>query len=142
MLYEVITHFGIDEVFPNEKFDVIEFFECYKRAKEYAEQNNKNLIIVGGTGFYLKALIEGLSKGFDEDVELDIPLDEAYTLLSNIDTSYMEKIASNDRYRIEKAYSIYKQSGMAPSKYFELNPKKPIATDVEIFEIVWRNNFV
>jgi tRNA dimethylallyltransferase len=132
-----IIHFGIDEVFPNEKFDVIEFFECYKRAKEYAEQNNKNLIIVGGTGFYLKALIEGLSKGFDEDIELDISLDEAYTLLSNIDTSYMEKIASNDRYRIEKAYSIYKQSGMAPSKYFELNPKKPIATDVEIFEIVW-----
>jgi len=132
-----IVHFGIDEVYPDEKFDVIEFFDCYKKATEYAKQNDKNLIIVGGTGFYLKALIEGLSKGFDEDVPLDLPLEEAYKLLTSIDKPYMEKIASNDKYRIEKAYSIYKQSGMAPSKYFELNPKKPIATDVKIFEILW-----
>lgn len=54
-----IVHFGIDVLYPNEKFDVIKFFEEYKKAKEYAIKYNKNLIIVGGTGFYLKALIEG-----------------------------------------------------------------------------------
>ncbi|XPV68395.1 MAG: tRNA (adenosine(37)-N6)-dimethylallyltransferase MiaA [Halarcobacter sp.] len=132
-----ILHFGIDEVFPNEKFDVIQFMELYKKTKNYAIQNNKNLIIVGGTGFYLKALIEGLSKGLKEDIKLDIPLQEAYELLLSVDKSYMEKIASADRYRIEKAYSIYKQTQMAPSKYFELNPKEPLAKDLKIFEIVW-----
>ncbi len=132
-----IIHFGIDEILPNEKFDVIQFFDCYKRAKTYAQENSKNLIIVGGTGFYLKALIEGLSTGIEKEVELDLPLDETYQLLLNLDKEYMSKIASNDTYRIRKAYSIYRQSGMSPSKYFELNPKEPIAKDLKIFEILW-----
>ncbi|WP_417334511.1 tRNA (adenosine(37)-N6)-dimethylallyltransferase MiaA [Halarcobacter sp.] len=132
-----IVHFGIDEVYPNENFDVTQFFECYKKAKIFAKENDKNLIIVGGTGFYLKALVEGLSTGIEQDIKLDIPLDEAYELLYSIDKSYMEKIAQNDKYRIEKAYSIYKQSNMSPSEYFEKNPKIPLAKDLEIFEIVW-----
>jgi len=132
-----IVHFGIDEVYPNEKFDVTQFFECYKKAKNFAKENDKNLIIVGGTGFYLKALVEGLSTGIEQDIKLDIPINEAYELLYSLDKNYMENIAQNDKYRIEKAYSIYKQSNMSPSEYFEKNPKIPLAKDLEIFEIVW-----
>lgn len=132
-----IIHFGIDEVYPNENFDVTQFFECYKKAKDFAKENDKNLIIVGGTGFYLKALVEGLSTGIEQDIKLDMPLDEAYELLYSLDKAYMEKIEQNDKYRIEKAYSIYKQSNMSPSEYFEKNPKVPLAKDLEIFEIVW-----
>lgn len=132
-----IVHFGIDEVYPNEKFDVIRFFQCYERAKQYAKDNNKNLIIVGGTGFYLKALIEGLSTGIKEDIKLDVPVQEAYDLLYALDEKYMTKIASNDKYRIEKAYAIYKQSKMTPTEYFQLNPKKPLTKDLKIFEILW-----
>jgi len=132
-----IIHFGIDELYPNEKFDVIRFFDCYKRAKEYASINEKNLIIVGGTGFYLKALIEGLSTGIKEEVELEDSVENTYKFLLSIDNEYMSKIASNDSYRIRKAFSIYKQSGMSPSKYFELNPKEPVAKDLKIFEILW-----
>ena len=132
-----IKHFGIDEVYPNEKFDVIHFIQTYKKAKTYAKKNNNNLIIVGGTGFYLKALVEGLSPGIKKDTPFEYSLKETYKMLHSIDKDYMEKIASNDRYRVQKAYSIYKQSGMVPSKYFELNPKKPIAKDLKIYEIVW-----
>ena len=132
-----IVHFGIDLLYPNEKFDVIQFFDEYKKAKNYATKNDKNLIIVGGTGFYLKALIEGLSTGVEKELELDMPLNETYDFLYNLDKKYMQNIARNDTYRIRKAYSIYKQSGYSPSKYFELNPKEPIAKDLKIFEILW-----
>ena len=132
-----IVHFGIDEVYPNEEFDVIKFIKLYKKTKEYALKNDKNLIIVGGTGFYLKALIEGLSKGVDSKIKLDIPQDEAYNLLYSMDKEYMQKIEKNDKYRIEKAYAIYKQTGLSPSLYFERNPKIPIANDLKIFEILW-----
>ncbi|RXJ68651.1 tRNA (adenosine(37)-N6)-dimethylallyltransferase MiaA [Halarcobacter ebronensis] len=131
-----IVHFGIDEVYPNINFDVVQFFDCYKRAKNYAQENGKNLIIVGGTGFYLKAMIEGLSTGVN-DVELDLSLDKTYELLHSLDKPYMEKISQNDSYRVKKAYSIYKQTGFIPTKYFELNPKEPIIKDLKIFEIVW-----
>ena len=132
-----IIHFGIDEVYPNEEFDVVKFIELYKKAKEYAIKNKKNLIIVGGTGFYLKALIDGLSKGIDSKIKLDISQLEAYELLYSIDKEYMQRIEKNDRYRIEKAYAIYKQTGLSPTSYFEKYPKIAVAKDLKIFEILW-----
>lgn len=132
-----IIHFGIDEVYPNEEFDVIEFIKLYKKAKEYAKNNSKNLIIVGGTSFYLKTLIEGMSTGIDSKTKLDIPVDEAYDLLFSLDKEYMQRIERNDRYRVEKAYAIYKESKLSPTQYFKANPKKPIAPDLKVFEILW-----
>lgn len=135
-----IVHFGIDEVFPNEKFDVIEFLNLYKNAKEYAEKNMKNLIIVGGTGFYLKALVDGISDGLKENTNLDMSLNDAYNLLYSLDKDYMQKIEPNDKYRVEKAYSIYKQSGLTPSQYFLKNPKIAFSPNLPIFEILWEKD--
>lgn len=131
-----VVHFGIDEVFVNEEFDVISFLELYKKAKEFAQNNSKNLLIVGGTGFYLKALIDGLSQGLQDKIELDISLNDAYNLLYNMDKSYMQNIDKNDKYRVEKAYSIFKQTNLTPSQYFEQNPKKALAENLKIFEII------
>ena len=132
-----IVHFGIDEVYPNETFDVMQFLDCYYRAYNYAKQNNHNLIIVGGTGFYLKILIEGMSVGVDSKESMDISTDVAYELMVDIDPIYMQKIEQNDKYRIEKAYMIYKQSNLSPTEFFLKNPKKPIIPDLPIFEIIW-----
>lgn len=135
-----IVHFGIDEVFPNEKFDVVLFLDLYKNAKEYAEKNMKNLIIVGGTGFYLKALVSGISDGLNDNTNLDMRLNDAYNLLYSLDRDYMQKIEPNDRYRVEKAYSIYKQSGLTPSQYFLKNPKVALSPNLPIFEILWEKD--
>ncbi len=132
-----IVHFGIDEVYPSESFDVLEFVQCYERAKTYAQENSKNLIIVGGTSFYLKTLIEGISLGIQTQDKLDISIEEAYAVLNKIDPIYMQKIEKNDRYRVEKAYNIYKQTKLSPSQYFLENPKKPFVKNLPIFEIVW-----
>src|SRR5574344_1365556 len=131
-----IVHFGIDEVFPNEKFDVIEFLNLNKNA----EKNMKNLIIVGGTGFYLKALVDGISDGLKENTNLDMSLNDAYNLLYSLDKDYMQKIEPNDKYRVEKAYSIYKQSGLTPSQYFLKNPKIALSPNLPIFEILWEKD--
>lgn len=135
-----IIHFGIDEVFLDEEFDVVSFIEIYKKAKDFAQKNSKNLIIVGGTGFYLKALIDGLSSGVstkDKIETMDVSLEDAYQFLIKNDFEYMQKIEKNDRYRVEKAYLIYKNSGLFPSTYFKKNIKTPIAPNLKIFEILW-----
>lgn len=51
-----IKHYGVNEIYPNEKFDVSKFIEIYKNI------SHKNIIIVGGTSFYLKAMLCGISK--------------------------------------------------------------------------------
>jgi len=137
-----IVHFGIDKVLPNEKFDVVEFIEEYQSAKQYALNNNKNLIIVGGTGFYLKSMIEGLSKvpkiseNTKEIVKNELNnLKKSYEYLMSIDKKYMSNISINDKYRVEKAYEIYIETKTIPSKFFEQNKPEPIIKNIDIFEI-------
>lgn len=137
-----IIHFGINELYPDEKFDVMCFIKCYEKAKEYALKHNKNLIIVGGTGFYLKTLIEGISSGFSTDEPLIKTPQETYDFLYNLDKDYMSKIKRNDSYRIKKAYTIYKKSGEIPSIYFKNNPKTPFVKNLKIFEILWEREIL
>jgi len=137
-----IVHFGIDCVYPNEVFDVIEFCEEYQKAKNYAMKNDKNLIIVGGTGFYLKALIDGLSKTPEISLETKkevqkqlMNLGDLYKKLYKLDEKYMKKISLNDKYRIEKAAEIYFETQLTPSEYFLKNKPTPIIKNLSIFEI-------
>ena len=141
-----IIHFGIDEVYAYENFDVMNFIDVYKRAKDYALQNNKNLIIVGGTGFYLKSLLDGISylpplspanKNILENKIKTFTSEELYEYLLRIDEEYMKNIKSNDKYRIHKALSIYLQTKEKPSVYFKNNPPMPIIKDIQLYEILW-----
>ena len=137
-----IVHFGIDCIYPNETFDVIEFYDEYKKAKQHAIENGKNLIIVGGTGFYLKALIDGLSKipkissDTKELVKQELQdINGLYQKLLTVDEEYMKKIASNDKYRIEKASQIYFETKLTPTEYFLQNQPEPLVHNLSIYEI-------
>ncbi len=141
---EGIRHYGIDVISANEHFDVTLFIKLYQEAYREAQEKNKNLIIVGGTSFYLKSLIEGISplptmntSIIQKVKEALLDLDKAYRMLSSLDPTYMQNIASNDRYRIEKALGILYASAEAPSYYFAKHPPIPIIIGrVPIYRII------
>nr|WP_092912052.1 tRNA (adenosine(37)-N6)-dimethylallyltransferase MiaA [Hydrogenimonas thermophila] len=137
-----ILHFGIDVIDVDTPFNVALFIDLYKESVDFCKEQNKNLIIVGGTGFYLKTLIEGISElpKIDEETKKKVEeemgdLQKAYSFLSKIDEVYAKNLMPTDRYRIEKALTIFYQTGTAPSLYFKNNPPKPVAKDLELFEI-------
>ncbi len=137
-----VKHFGINEIAVNESFSVEIFIDIYKNAYQEALKNDKNLIIVGGSTFYLKSLMQGLSQipTIDELVKKEVDamllhVSDCYTLLYDLDHQYMNNIDSNDRYRIEKMLLIYKASGLTPSQWFTLNPPKPIIQNLPIYYI-------
>ncbi len=137
-----VRHFGIDEILPNENFNVSIFFDIFKKAKKESSQESKNLIIVGGTGFYLKSLLSGLSqrpeisKETKEEVSILMQnTDKAFEILQKNDKIYAEKISPNDLYRIEKWLEVYIQSGLSASKYFDKNRQEPIIENINLFEI-------
>ena len=66
----VISHHLIDIKNPDETYNVGEFIEDCKSAIEDIISRNKLPIIVGGTGLYVKALLEGYSLGSTADNEL------------------------------------------------------------------------
>ncbi|QSZ41002.1 tRNA (adenosine(37)-N6)-dimethylallyltransferase MiaA [Sulfurimonas aquatica] len=137
-----IKHFGIDVLNPDEYFSVDIFIDLYKQVLFECQRDKKNLVIVGGTSFYLKTLIQGLSnipeisQEVVESVNKKLKnLEECYQFLNDLDPTYMSKIDSNDSYRIEKALLIYEASKLSPSKWFELNPPKPIIENLDIYNI-------
>lgn len=127
-----IKHFGIDCLYPDEAFDVTTFIKLYHDVYTKCLNENKNLVIVGGTSFYLKMLIEGISDLPAISIETKEKtkhylsnLSKTYTWLYELDSAYMRKIQANDPYRIEKALNIYLQTGMIPTEYFKQYPPKP-----------------
>ena len=125
-----VKYFGIDLIDVDEKFNVSLFFEEYERAKLFAKAKNKALLIVGGSSFYLKSLMQGLSE-YVKDIECTLNNDELYELVKRVDKN--AKIEKNDIYRLKKWYSIYKTSGEIPSVFLAKTLKKPPIDKLEIF---------
>ncbi|NEW60171.1 tRNA (adenosine(37)-N6)-dimethylallyltransferase MiaA [Sulfurovum sp. bin170] len=139
-----VRHFGLDVIYPNEPFDVTIFMRLYQEAKASSINEGKNLVIVGGTSFYLKTLLYGLSPmpKISKETEaktskaLEKSVTDAYAILSAIDEKYMSNIASTDNYRIEKMLNLYYETGLTPTDYFEQNPPLPTIPDpLPIYEI-------
>ena len=138
-----IPHFGLDVIFPNEPFNVTTFIKLYHEAKREALKNKKNLIIVGGTSFYLNVLINGISplpiiseETKEQSQELMKNLEDAYQFLYLIDKAYLQSINRHDRYRIEKMLNLYLQTKMTPTEYFKAHPPKASISDaLPIYEI-------
>ncbi|MDF1878280.1 tRNA (adenosine(37)-N6)-dimethylallyltransferase MiaA [Sulfurimonas sp. SAG-AH-194-C20] len=137
-----VKHFGINVLSPDEYFSVDIFISLYKEVVKNCKENAKNLVIVGGTSFYLKSLMQGLSTlpSISQEIKTRVNeqlknLTECYELLSRNDAEYMKNIDKNDAYRIEKALLIYEASGLTPSQWFSKNPPKPIIEKMPIYNI-------
>ena len=138
-----IVHFGIDYLYPNETFDVTTFIKLYHEVFTKCLQEGKNLVIVGGTSFYLKMLIDGISElpnisiGTKEEASRYLQdLHKTYEWLYRLDDTYMSNIEANDAYRIEKALHIYLETNLIPTLYFKQFPPKPtITAPLPIYQI-------
>lgn len=139
-----VKHFGLDYLYPHEDFDVSTFIKLYHEVYDLCLQENKNLVIVGGTSFYLKMLIDGISdvpniseKTIAEAAKHLKDLPATYEWLYSLDPTYMINIKANDSYRIEKALHLYIETSLTPTVYFHRFPPKPTITDsLPIYQIV------
>jgi len=84
-------------------------------------------LVVGGTGLYFKALLDGLfpGPGRDETVRRALDreaqehgLDHLWKQLEAVDPTYAKKIGSNDRVRIIRALEVYAVTGVPLSTHF------------------------
>src|SRR3990172_9961181 len=128
-----IPHHLIDIVNPDEDFSAGEFNE---RAFEIAKELNRKgkiPLVTGGTGLYIKALIENLACGIKKDNkirerikrEFEARGEKAmYERLRKIDPSAASKIHPNDRYRIERALEVYYSSGKPISEFHKDDKKQ------------------
>ncbi|WP_104721254.1 tRNA (adenosine(37)-N6)-dimethylallyltransferase MiaA [Helicobacter mesocricetorum] len=139
-----IPHFGIDILTPKESHNAQVFIQEYQKAKAYAKNHQKNLLIVGGTSFYLKILLEGLSTfpkltqeektAIRQKIHTFSTQQSRFIYLKSIDKT--TKIHPNDTYRTNKALEIYFSTSLTPTQYFQKNPPIPLLKNCEIYEIL------
>jgi len=117
---EKIRHHLIDLVFPGEKFTAADYG---KKARETIRQiikRNKQPIAVGGSGLYLKAMIEGFFQGPKADEKIRKRLEREaqelggphlFSRLKEVDPQAAKRIHPNDSVRIIRALEVYELTG-------------------------------
>ncbi|MFC1552060.1 tRNA (adenosine(37)-N6)-dimethylallyltransferase MiaA [Candidatus Latescibacterota bacterium] len=127
---ERIPHHLIDIVDPDEPFNCGEWVIRASEAARDILARGKLPIISGGTGFYIKAFIHGLSEGISADTEvrenLKRELDETgapalHAKLSAIDPRRAAEIHENDLFRIMRALEVYYSTGKTFTEFREEN---------------------
>ncbi len=107
-----IKHHLLDLIEPNEDFDVKKFQMLVNQLIKQIHQKNKVPIIVGGTTFYIQALIDNYDlPEVKRDLEFfkkcqKFSTKELYLKLSKVDPKSLAKIAPNNRRRIIRALEI------------------------------------
>ncbi|MFY9143536.1 tRNA (adenosine(37)-N6)-dimethylallyltransferase MiaA [Sulfuricurvum sp.] len=139
---EKVEHFGINQLTPEVNASVITFIDEYSRIREKALAEEKNIIIVGGSSFYLKSMLEGLSPipAYSADTlerakMMLSDLRECHRLLSEIDPLCMEKISPTDPYRIEKMLLLYLETKTSPTEWFRSHAPSPIITGCPVLNL-------
>ena len=131
---EGIRHYLIDELEPNEEFHVVRFQQMAKQAMEEIYAKNKIPIVVGGTGFYIQALLYDID--FTESEENTMYRQELeqlakekgaehlHSMLKEIDPISAETIHASNIKRVIRALEFYQQTGQRISEHNEAERAK------------------
>lgn len=115
-----VTHHLLDVADPSEPWDAKRYeIEALKVIEEIT-QRGKIPIIVGGSGFYIEALLSGLEENISKDTKLREELWRMdnltlYNKLKEVDPERAAKIHPNDKKRIIRALEIFILTGTKPS---------------------------
>lgn len=124
----LVPHHLIDILEPSELFSVHEFRERALQALKQISARGRTAMVAGGTGLYIRALLEGLSgqpRGSEEIREkLSLEIERAglgalYERLCERDPEAARGIKSGDSKRIIRALEILELSGKGPSEWHQ-----------------------
>ena len=124
-----ITHYLVDEFEPNDEFNVVKFKDYAKKAISEIYSKGKLPIIVGGTGFYIQAVLKDIDfTENDADTPYRKELEEfarvegaikLHDMLKQCDKKAAEAIHPNNIKRTIRAIEYYKLTGEPISRHNE-----------------------
>jgi len=151
-----IPHHLIDIIDVKQRFNVVDFYHEAMACLQDITRRGKLPIVVGGTGFYIRALLKGPPPGPPSKPELREKLEEQldrmgvqamYDCLYDLDPTYASTISTNDKQKILRALEIISVTGINVSSlpqskdpeedifdfycYFLYRPKEEIHQRIE-----------
>ncbi len=129
-----IRHYLIDELEPDEEFNVVRFKEYADRYIAQIYARGKLPIIVGGTGFYIQAVLYGIefkengeNTSYRKELEALAAAKGAFFLHSELkeaDPASAGAIHPNNIKRVIRALEYFKQTGSRISEHNEEQRRK------------------
>ena len=141
-----IPHHLIDIADPTDEYTAAQFARDAAAAIADIHARGKLPVLVGGTGFYYRALTRGLFPGPGKDAELRARLERVaarkgvqklHRMLSKIDPDSALRIQPRDLKRLVRALEVYFQTGRPLTAHFE-NTVSPLPADVHIGAVALR----
>jgi tRNA dimethylallyltransferase len=140
-----IPHHLIDIVEPTDEYTAAQFARDAARAVREIHARGRLPLVVGGTGFYYRALTRGLFPGPGKDAGLRRRLDSVaerrgvtflHRLLGRVDAASAGRIQPRDRKRIVRALEVYFLTGRPLTDHFAATA--PPLPDVRVIAIALR----
>ncbi len=138
---EGVPHHLLDIASPKRKFSVAQYKKLAEKAIRYIVYKKKKLpIVVGGTGFYIQALVDNLDlPEVPPNLELRKKLEkksvvELFEILKKLDPNRAKGIDSKNPRRLIRAIEIAKHLGQVPALNFKPSPTnyKPLFIGLDL----------
>ena len=125
---EGVEHYMFDIVEPIDRYNVGDYYRDVNSLLKKFEKDNRNVILVGGTGLYINSIVRGLSKLPEADLSIrnsleKLSTEELYEKLKELDEEAAKEIHPNNRVRVERAVEVCLLTGNKFSKLNKLNIK-------------------
>ena len=141
-----VPHHLIDIVDPTEEYTAAQFARDAAAAIADIHERGKVPILVGGTGFYYRALTRGLFPGPGKDAELRRRLqriaerkgvEHLHRMVGRVDPESSARIQPRDLKRLVRALEVYFQTGKPLTAHFA-ETVSPLGKDVQIGAVALR----
>lgn len=128
-----VTHYLVDVLEPSEEFHVVRFQQMAKQAMEEIRSRGHIPILVGGTGFYIQAIVgdvdftENEASPYRQELERFAAEKGASRLhdeLRKVDPESAEAIHENNVKRVIRALEFYRMTGKKISEHNEEQREK------------------
>lgn len=132
---EGVPHYLVDVLEPEEEFNVVRFQQMAKEAAERIWEKGKIPLVVGGTGFYIQALLydidftendgdESYRRQLEQKASDEEGASELYEMLKAVDLKAAQEIHPRNIKRIIRALEFYHQTGKKISEHNETQRQK------------------
>ena len=147
-----IPHHLIDILDPKEAFDVTQFQRLARQAIAEISGRGRLPIVVGGTGFYIQALLydiefteeqdSTLRKELERMAETEEGMNTLVEELRRVDPDALNTIHPHNRKRVIRAVEFYRLHGTPISKHNESERRKESAYDSRYFVLTDRRELI
>lgn len=134
-----VPHHLIDIVEPDELYDAGQFARDATLAIREIRSRGRTPILCGGSGLYLRALVEGMADLPESDPVLRVELHaeaegrgdaEMHDELSSLDAPMAARLAVADRRRVLRALEVFRQTGRRLSDWQAEHARRPRPFDL------------